>query len=564
VRRLALVIALAAPGLAAAAPDLEVHAVIPPLPRSLDMRPVAPAIAVEPEVSGSQPEANRTGPSTEEEEAQLGETLRERLEASRQSELLPQLSEKIIFNLALGFGLDGGAESGRVRLSGSPLIEGRAYDAVRSYGFGDVVVGSNGLGASSLSSFFASSFRFNTGNAASYSIPNYYDNEDIPKVVPRSAYGEIEGFLEHPLLAPLRIRLGRQFHYGPAIAHFTGLTLAYETKLFELKLFSGLRVSNFGFDQANTIAESGTLTGSSARLNLQYLLKVPLVLYGDLLRYDELSHIDTRLAYQFNRNNSVLARARIFNGKVGRQSLLLRSRLSKVTTIASELTRRTRNDFIYDILLTTPIEGDATDARRYLSFGAVRPRLLFNLRAGTVLLRNIDLLVRGGFAIDTTQTDIQPRSSYGVGYAEVGGAFEVRLRRSVRLGTSLLARRYRRRDSNTDATIDAMPEPLLPDTGSVGEKNFLEGGISVRYSTGARKFTARAEVYGRQYAFRSPYDSELENDPDNRSGGRFSVEGWAGSRVRIRAEYDVARLPELMAIELQRVQTLRVLTEGRF
>lgn len=535
--------------------DLQIRELAAPLPTSLHMRRAAAgAPAVEPAADTNEP--------IQQHDELLGPRRHRRQD---EITLSPSLAEQVVFRINVGYGLDGGAPSSSPLASGHSLDETGAYDALRSYGFGDVVVGTNGLGSSSLTSYLAAQFRIDQDPAQAFAVPTVYDGAGVRDVLVRSGYAESSGSFMAPSLAGLRVRAGRQFHYGPAIAHFDGATVAYETDLFDASLFLGRRVSNYGFDIDRDVADDAAIAGATGRISLQRLIRAPLVVSGELLRFDGHNHIDSKLAYRFDVRSSLLAQVRYFDGKVGRQALLLRSRLSRVATIAAELTNRTRNDFVYDLLLSRPLGDDATDTRRYLSFGEVRPRTLFNLRAGTVLLRNIDLLLRGGFAVDRRDETKESPSTFFASYAELGGALEVRLRRSLKIGSSLLGRRYRREKQLVDVVLrDGMASPLLANTGSVGERNFLEGGLNLRYSAGARKFTAAAEIYGRMYWVRSPYIEGFERDSDNRSGGRFSVEGWAGSTLRIRAEYDVARLPEVLAPELRRAQSLRLLTEGHF
>jgi len=562
VNLLALVIASAALDARAEGIDLTVHELVPPLPRTLQMRTAedtgAATTAPPSTTTARQPTASPAVPDVE----TMDRRLRQQLDSTA---LAPSLTEQVVFRVNVGYGLDGGAPSSSPLANGHALEENGSYEALRSYGFGDVVVGTNGLGAASLSSYLAAQFRIDQDSAQAFAVPTVYDGAGVRNVLVRSGYAEVSGRFLSPNLTRLRLRAGRQFHYGPAIAHFDGATIAYETEHFDASVFLGQRVSNFGFDLDQAIEDDAGIVGATGRVSLQRLIRAPLVVSGELLRFDGNNHVDSKLAYRFDARNSVLAQVRYFDGKVGRQALLLRSRLSRVTTIAAELTNRTRNDFVYDLLLSRPLGGDSTDTRRYLSFGEVRPRTLFNLRAGTVLLRNIDLLLRGGFAVDRHDESAQTASTFFASYGELGGALEVRLRRSLKIGSSLLGRRYRRDQQQLDVLLrDGIPAPLLSDTGSVGERNFVEGGVNLRYSAGARKFTAAAEIYGRMYWVRTPYIEGFERDSDNRSGGRFSVEGWAGSTLRIRAEYDVARLPEVLAPELRRAQSLRLLTEGHF
>jgi hypothetical protein len=191
----------------------------------------------------------------------------------------------------------------------------------------------------------------------------------------------------------------------------------------------------------------------------------------------------------------------------------------------------------------------------------VLPRSLLSVRYGTVLLRNLDLLVRASAALDRRSPKAAP-NSFSSSYAEIGGATEVRVRRSVRVGAALSARRYFLNNESSPSLIPGQPDDLPSTLGSTGVNSFWEGGLNFNYSPGARQFSANAEVYGRRYAFRSEYLSE--NSTDLRSGGRFSLEGWVRDRVRLKAEYDLSFGPLVMAPELRTLKTFRVLVEGSF
>jgi hypothetical protein len=222
---------------------------------------------------------------------------------------------------------------------------------------------------------------------------------------------------------------------------------------------------------------------------------------------------------------------------------------------------RSRNDWSYGfLLLDRPQTGDP---RPYLDLGPVLPRTHLTLRYGTVVLRNLDVLLRGAAALDRRSED-DPASSFSSSYVEGGGALEVRMRRSLRVGTAFTARQYAMEDAPDPELRPGQADPLLSDTGAVGVRSFFEGGLSLHYSAGARLFSANAEFYGRLYRPRSPYVPDGLEQNDFRSGGRFSVEGWTFQRIRLRGEYDVSFNRLLLAPEISGFKTLRIMMEGTF
>jgi hypothetical protein len=239
----------------------------------------------------------------------------------------------------------------------------------------------------------------------------------------------------------------------------------------------------------------------------------------------------------------------------------VRARISEVTTVNVQLGQRTRSDWSYGLLLIDKPDS-AADPRRYLDLGPVLPRRHFSLRYGTVLLRNIDLLLRAGAAFDRRDEEKDPASSFSSSYAEGGGALEIHMRRSLRVGASLSARNFFLQDDKAEGAIPGQPDPLPATLGATGVDSFWEGGLNFMYSPGARQFSASAEFYGRLYRFQS--EQLAENTGDVRTGGRFSVEGWVLDRLRLKTEYDVSFNRLLMAPELRGLKTLRVLVEGSF
>ena len=106
------------------------------------------------------------------------------------------------------------------------------------------------------------------------------------------------------------------------------------------------------------------------------------------------------------------------------------------------------------------------------------------------------------------------------------------------------------------------PDALPPTTEFTGERGFIEGGTFARYSLGQRTFNASAELYGRALRSRSEYIAAGDEPWDFRSGGRFALDGWASSRVRMAVVYDLSLSDLRFAPELRGVKSLRVLVEG--
>ena len=486
-----------------------------------------------------------------------------------------RLSEKVIFRVNLGFGLDGGernctgpanARTCEPMASGSDLDQREAYASLRAYGFGDVVLGSRGLGVSSLASYFAARFRFDQSTGRlSTGVPSVHDASAVDNVLVRSGYAEAHQVFSNRFLAPLYLRAGRQFRYGPAIAHFDGVTLGYDTRAFSMGAFVGSRVSMYGFPTGTYFDRGGLITGVNARFDMYELKQVPLVLSGNMLSFDKSGHFQGGVAIRWSPDILVGATMRIRGRSFTRQRLSLRARISRVTTINAELEHRAREDWAYDLMVAdTPY--DATDPRRYLNLSVPLPRTYVNVRAGTVLLDNIDLLLRGAAAIVRVDDSQFEPSTFSSSYLEAGIGLEVRARRAIAIGAALLSRSYRReawQDLTGDNDND-VADPLPTNTGAIGERSFTEGGFTVRFSQGMRTFGAGAEIYGRLYSPQSPYIAPADEEYDFRGGGRFSVDGWASKRMHLRVEYDVAFVPTNVAPEIRGVKSLRVLAEGTF
>jgi len=218
--------------------------------------------------------------------------------------------------------------------------------------------------------------------------------------------------------------------------------------------------------------------------------------------------------------------------------------------------RRFDTDWRWDPSLIT---DDSTAARRYLDLGPVVPKFTASLRGGTLIAENVDLLGRATLAGDLSKFG-EPGSSFSASYVELGGALEVRLRRTVAVSASVLSRQTEREDLIGGPITDVrlVPQPLPP-SAATGERGFTELGVRMRMSLGARQFSALAEVYGRQTRY-----AELYLDPTNpiptsdvRGGGRITLDAWIGKRLRLFASYDlssaIAFTPEITSYKSLRL-----------
>jgi hypothetical protein len=547
-----------APGAKAPLPalDLAVRRMPAVVPRSLAMR--RRVAAAQP---ASQPPAARTTSMTG-----AGRTTSSVRDAASRELAVPgqRLDQKIVFRFNFGFGIDGGQPSTQELLSGTMLDEVNDYDRLRSYAFGDLVLGTRGLVFSSLGTYFASEFRIDQDiGKPTQAVPSVHYESDLENALVRSAYAEAQGFFSRPWLRPLYFRAGRQFKYGVTVAHFDGLTLGYDTRPVTASIWFGSRVSLYGLGQDPT-GPQDEYFGASARVDLSQMSRVPLVLTADTLQFSGFGHREYGVAYRWKPDILIRGSARQLDSDLARQTLSVWARLSEVTTLTAEVDNRSSEDWIYDLVVFRPPQR-AGDPRNYLNLGPPLPRLQLDVRAGTVVLRNLDVLLRGAAAIE--HAGEEENAPFSPSYVEAGAALEVRLRRNVRLGSSFTARRYQRDPVEPLEDVDGVPEPL-PELGNqVGETSFYEGGLGVDYSVGARRFSASGELYGRMYDERQGlYQPQpaIVDDLDLRTGGRFSVEGWAANRLRVKAEYDVSISDIDMAPELRGIKSLRVLAEGSF
>jgi hypothetical protein len=459
--------------------------------------------------------------------------------------------EPVSFSLTIGYQVDNARPSGKASLD-APVRPGRDYNALRSYGFGELFLSTRGVALDSLSTYFALRL-----DAAQTGTTPSLDGAGSVRVAPpivtwfernvfevRTGWAELKDFLPRRLgLRKLRLRAGSQYIYGPWVMHLDGALLAYEGDTITASAYAGGRHSDYSRD----LTERYAAAGASLRVDLRKLASLPISITGDTMSITsdvpgqpDSAHRQLELAWQPRRDLTLTGQVRTLDDKIASQRLGLRARYREVTSLAIDVLRRFDTDWRWDPSLVAA--DDPTAARRYLDLGPVLPQILVSLRGGTLIAENVDLQARSTLALDLTRAPATP-TSYSAAYLELGGAFEVRLRRTLAVGASATGRQNERADPIDGAIADVrlVTQPLAP-SAATGERSFTELGGRARLSLGARTFSALIELYGRRTRYARAYgDLTFAVDAsDDRIGGRVSIDAWIGRRLRLFASYDAS------------------------
>ncbi len=500
------------------------------------------------------------------------------------------LRRPISARFALGYVVDGTALTGATTLDGRLPPESAREDfrRLRAYAVGEGTFSSRGVLLPSLSTYFAGAFQIaqqtreydsmvNTERAVAPPVATWFDRSGFQG---RSAWLEVKDFLGDKRYAPLRLRGGQQYVYGPWVLHMYGATAAWEGKLTKLSVYGGSRVPDYTLVEVTDKDRSG-IFGGSARFDLRALkARIPFAFGVELLQFTNAggavdrasSHGLAQIDWRPRQDIALIAKARSLDGRLASEHVQLRSRYKQVTNLVFDLTYRSANDWRWDPAVTNP---DPLQARRYLDFGPIVPQLVFSGRAGTLIKENVDVLVRGAVANDRVDTELE-RNTFVPQYWEIGGGFEVRLRRTIGLGVTGLTRRTQRsvtvaeQINDVAGVIEALPRTYSSD---LGETSFTEVGTSLRMSLGARRFSALAEAYGRRTKYALVYcdksgiddcnsalDTGIPMD-DFRWGGRATIEAWIGAQLRLYASYELSSRIDFQP-EITGFKSLRLIIEG--
>jgi len=474
--------------------------------------------------------------------------------------------DKVVFRLDLGFGVDGAAISGRRALAGEPLSS-KDFREVRAQGFGNLFVGTRGLAIAPLSSYLSLGFRLTPGISQIAPLADSLDSTRDIQV--RAGWAEATNFLPGKLLRSVRVRAGRQYAYGPWPIHFDGTVAAWTSKALQLSALAGVRVDDYAPTDDTTDAPS--VAALIAAVDLGALGRAPVTVRGTLMWLSDRRFADLELGYRPRRGLVAVGGIRWIANRAARERATIRAQVSDVTHVVFDFEHRHATDWRWDPSFVDPTAPGS--AKPYLELPVTIPQVRFAIRAGTVLLDNIDLYLRAAAAVD-----LAPRPDEQTGFAEIGGAIEIRVRRTLALTASAVGRDYELTNAPVAGTaqldVGNVIGPLIDPTNaaqvsSIGQESFIEGGAGLRYSTGARRFSATAEFYARRskyaglYADDTPDIGDAIDLKDLRGGGRFSLDGWMSPRLRLHLEYDVTTTLD-NAPEINGWKVLRALAEGSF
>jgi hypothetical protein len=586
-RVLVVLLAICAP---ASAQPLKLELTHEPPPRNLRMRPrtAAAATAAEPNAAPA--------PAPETTDASIAASAREPATELGQ---IRDLRRPISVRFNLGYVVDGTALTGQPNLS-QQTVEKWEFAQLRAYALGEGYFSSRGVALPSLSTYFAGRFQLmrrtlssdpsdmtDTRVQVAPPIANWFERSGFEV---RSGWAEVQDFLPDKRLAPVRVRAGNLYVYGPWVLHMNGAVASWEGKLIRGSLYVGSRVPDYTLVNPLDGKNRAGIGGSSLRVDFRNLkTPIPFAISGEFLGFTAVGAADNnssnhsliQLDWRPRKDVALIGRARTLDGKLANEHLQLRSRYKQVTNLVFDVVHRRATDWRWDPSVPN---NDPLASRRYLDLGPVLPQLLVSGRAGTLIKENIDLYLRSAYANDLVTTDAE-RNTFAASYFEVGGGLEVRLRRTVGVGLNGLTRQTQRYAAVEDQIpdvpnqVDPLPRQFGPE---LGEEGFTELGTTLRMSLGARRFSALVEVYGRRTSYALDYCAVLQGDDngqlvvkpdcmdpvdtgiqssDYRGGGRVTIDAWIGSQLRLFASYELSSRLDLQR-EIYGFKSLRLMMEG--
>jgi hypothetical protein len=585
IRALAIVLALCS---AASAEPLRLELTHEPSPRGLKMRrrTAAAQAAAEPTA------APAAAPETTEPSITASSS-----DPALELGALRDLRRPISVRFNLGYVVDGTALTGAPNLA-QHQVQDYEFSQLRAYALGEGYASSRGVVFPSLSTYFAGRFQLmrrsmkampddmgNPGPEVEVAPPiaNWFNRNGLEV---KSGWAEVQDFLPSKKLAPVRLRAGSLYVYGPWPLHMWGLVAAWEGKLIRGSLYTGSRVPDYTLVRGTALDKNrAAIGGSSLRVDFRNLkTPIPFAVSGEFLGFTDVGSADgassnhslIQLDWRPRKDVALIGRARTLDGDLANEALQLRSRYKQVTNLVFDVVHRRSTDWRWDPSVPNQ---DPLASKRYLDLGPVLPQLLVSGRAGTLIKENIDLLLRVAYANDLVTSEIE-RNTFAASFLEVGGGLEVRLRRTIGLGLNGLTRQTQRHATVTAEIPDipSQPDVLPRQHGSeLGEEGFTELGTTVRMTLGARRFSALLEIYGRRTKYAFVYCAALQDglvNPacmsaldtgiqtrDYRGGGRATIDAWIGSRLRLFASYELSSRLDLQR-EIYGFKSLRLMMEG--
>jgi hypothetical protein len=494
---------------------------------------------------------------------------------------LRDFQERVIVKLNVGYAVDAGTVSGDPGRNGLrpdqvTAPDGAHFNQVRPYLLGDAVLGSQGVLMPSLNTYFLSRFALQTGGSGIYnSLNNVYDSRGGREILIYAGYAELSGVGKPgTALSKLLFRAGRQFRFGATnfVANFDGIDVEYRDREvgYQVSGFFGRRASAF------YVADPGIMGGVGLALSGERLVGVPVDFSADYLFFTAAGKQDihgdgVNVISSLSRHYLELsARTQIYTTRLraearvvdqgglsnqgaglGRIGVQVRQPLIDKLLLVGEAEHRFARNESYDFI--SPAPQDVVDVARQLGIGIDAPQDAnrFGLRADLALTRELELY---GFS-RVNLVDKQGQSGFNTSWFEAGAAIAARLLARIAANLQYKARFY---DLNRDANAAGQP---FADTSGSGVKSFHEVAGEVRYSPGARRYSAALGLVYRVYSLRSPY---AEVDNDGRAGGRADFDYWFNQWSRIKLAGELAQPSPSFARELGTLFSVRALGEFLF
>ena len=207
------------------------------------------------------------------------------------------LDRPVSIRFNLGYVVDGTSASGQ------PTVNEVGRDPyelarLRAYALGEGYLSTRGVIFPSLSTYFATRFQVAEPSTSlngrldlAPPVATWFERSGIE---PRAVWGEMKDFLSDKRLAPLRVRIGQLYVYGPWVLHMYGLLAAYDGKLISASAYGGSRVPDYT-REARQAKDRAGIGGASVRVDLRALRRpIPFAISGEVLAFTEAGADDQR------------------------------------------------------------------------------------------------------------------------------------------------------------------------------------------------------------------------------------------------------------------------------
>lgn len=401
-------------------------------------------------------------------------------------------------------------------------------------------------------------------------------------------YAELDGLTREGLLSGLKLRAGRQFHWGVAPVTFDGATIGFDYEGFEAYVRAGQRSGVFDTTTDDYDAQSlGLLVGGNAgytyasgdfhlrvRGEYVYFARTLGLIPRDAIREGTDSvKLESNLAVvsvtvQPMQALDVTARVHMALPDLSRVELHGNLQLDR-TLVTLDFTQRVGRDVFYDLAGGRGFSRDARE-RTYESlrlnvpnkqpYSDLKAAVLFDLASWL----EIGPSVGGRFV----WADQEERTPFDANRVVLGLSAQSRFRLSERTGIELsgeyLGILYDRR---ADVTMG-----IFDDVSMGGEKYLHDLSVSLRYVRGTRAIAGRmlsqqnlnVGLFG--YLTTATLDSRYVESSATEVSGGGGIDARVGLTrfVEVRGAYEFVRDSNILYSELGGFHLIKTSLEGRF